>query len=71
MSELVLPAEALGIDELRKHILTNLEKTTLAKCARVCTLWSDDALDLLWEKLFSVMPLLSTVCPLVKDARDT
>lgn len=59
--------DVFEVAKLRKHIFAYLEKTTLAKCARVCTLWSDDALNVIWKELDSVKPLLSTVCPLVKD----
>lgn len=62
--------DILEIDELRGRIFANLEKTTLAKCARVCTLWSDDALNLIWKKLDSVVPLISTIFPLTGNVRS-
>lgn len=67
----IMSLYVLEIGELRERIFVNLEKTTLAKCARVCSLWSDDALNLLWNKLNSVIPLLSTIGPLHKDVQST
>lgn len=58
------------IYELRERIFVNLEQTALAQCARVCTLWSDDALNLLWNKLGSVAPLLSVIRPLIRHVRN-
>lgn len=69
--EVKLSPRALAIGELRKHVFASLEKTTLARCARVCTVWSDDALILLWHELDSVKPLLSTISPLVRKVRNT
>lgn len=60
----------LEIGELRERIFTHMKKTTLTKCARVCILWSEDALNLLWKELDSVRPLLSVVCPLTEDVCD-
>lgn len=63
----LLSLNVFSAAELRKRIFGHLDKRRLADCARVCVIWSDDALDLIWKELGSVRPLLSILCPLTKN----
>ncbi|KAF9530462.1 hypothetical protein CPB83DRAFT_850968 [Crepidotus variabilis] len=57
---------ALLIDEIFREIIRFVldddpqkGKTTLVSVARTCQAWTNAALDLVWERLFSLEPLLS------------
>ena len=58
------------ITELRRKIFHIEDKRTLARCARVCRSWNDDALDHLWEKLDSSIPLLSILSPMTEGVSN-
>ncbi|KIO31760.1 hypothetical protein M407DRAFT_19269 [Tulasnella calospora MUT 4182] len=61
------PREAhrvLSIIEVLIQILRSLRKPDLAAAALVCRTWSDVALDLLWEELESVHPIMALLGPI-------
>ncbi|KAG8995823.1 hypothetical protein FRB90_000085 [Tulasnella sp. 427] len=49
----------LYLQEVLAQIFLNLEKWDLATAARVCRAWTDVALDLLWEHLEAVRPIMA------------
>ncbi|KAH8116161.1 hypothetical protein DFH11DRAFT_1584613 [Phellopilus nigrolimitatus] len=53
--------------ELRVNIFGLADRETQSRCARVCSLWSNDALNELWKDLESPIPLLSILAPLTDD----
>lgn len=57
---------ALFIVEILMRILRNLVKLELAAAARVCRTWTDVALDMLWEELESVHPIMALLGPITK-----
>lgn len=52
--------QVFWVDEILRHILsyTAENKRDLATLARVCRSWKDPALDFIWERLPSILPLL-------------
>lgn len=50
--------------ELLAMVFSHLDKKSLARCARVCKLWSDTALDILWHDLTDFRPLLTLLAPM-------
>jgi hypothetical protein len=56
---------ALLIDELLRHIFNYIESDdgseTLRGLGRTCKAWTDPALDLVWMRLASVVPLLQVI----------
>ena len=54
--------------ELFEHILCHADRLTLARCARVCKLWSEPALDVLWRGLIDIKKFMEVLCPRVCDA---
>lgn len=48
------------------EILRNLGTPELAAAARVCRTWTDVALDMLWEELDSVYPIMALLGPISK-----
>ncbi|KAJ6551284.1 hypothetical protein B0H19DRAFT_1378058 [Mycena capillaripes] len=57
-----------NVAELRKIIFSFAQKRDLAVCARVCSTWTADALDVVWTELPSPLPLLAltgegSLCP--------
>ncbi|KAH8109629.1 hypothetical protein DFH11DRAFT_1626028 [Phellopilus nigrolimitatus] len=60
----------LSVLELLNFIFSYLDRHTHASCARVCKRWTGVALDLLWEELDEVVPLLSILAPLGSDQSE-
>ncbi|KAJ6598352.1 hypothetical protein DFH09DRAFT_1131587 [Mycena vulgaris] len=50
-----------NIAELRRIIFSFAEQQDLAVCARVCRIWTEDALDIVWRELTSPLALLRLV----------
>lgn len=57
--------DILAIYEILIHILSYSEKRDLAVAARISRAWSGVALDCLWRKIDSILPLLETLSPIV------
>lgn len=53
-----------SILEVHRRILENVGKSDLAAAARVCRTWVDLALDILWEELESVHPVMALLGPM-------
>ncbi|KAI5123363.1 hypothetical protein M0805_001784 [Coniferiporia weirii] len=60
--------DIFSISELRGQIFTFADDASLARCARVCSSWSDNALDVLWRHLDTFIPLFNVLSPLEPDA---
>ena len=54
--------------ELCEHILSYADRSTLARCARVCKLWSEPALDILWRGRIPIDNFLKILHPQVRTA---
>ena len=61
---------ALHVPELLERILRYTWQDTLANSARVARFWSELALDILWEELPCILPLLEIVGPLQLNESD-
>ncbi|KAK7035837.1 hypothetical protein R3P38DRAFT_607377 [Favolaschia claudopus] len=60
----LLPATRMGVGhilELVRMILALADKQDVAACARVCSAWTEDALDIVWRELPSPLPLMRLV----------
>lgn len=51
--------DAFRVPDVLQNVLRHADTTSLAVSARTCRLWSPAALDLLWDVMFSVEPLLA------------
>ncbi|KIO16506.1 hypothetical protein M407DRAFT_33855 [Tulasnella calospora MUT 4182] len=56
----------LFIIEILMQVLRNLGKPELAAAALTCRTWTDVALDMLWEELESVCPIMALLGPISK-----
>ncbi|KAG6812043.1 hypothetical protein H0H92_004627 [Tricholoma furcatifolium] len=57
----------LAVPELVDRILQCLDNASNASNARVCKIWSEIALDIIWKEVVELHPLLSLLAPLAKS----
>lgn len=55
---------AVNIPQLLTEIISLLERRDLVRLIALSSLWSEIALDILWQDLPSLVPLLKTLHPL-------
>lgn len=52
------------MDELRERLFSHADDRSLARCARVCKNWTDTCLEILWDDLSDIVPLLNVLSPM-------
>ena len=57
----------LAIPELIDSIFSYGDREVNLQCALVCRSWSNFALDALWKDIDDLFPILSILCPLVRE----
>lgn len=63
-------ARPTHIPELLTIMFSFLDNRSLARAARVCSQWSDVALDTLWHTATDLRPLLSLLAPLTGEKKS-
>ncbi|KAH8109373.1 hypothetical protein DFH11DRAFT_945703 [Phellopilus nigrolimitatus] len=50
--------------EIRSLVFSLISKRDNARCSRVCRLWKDVALDIVWEEVDGLLPFLNLLAPM-------
>ncbi len=63
-------SRVVTVAELVRHICEHSDRAQNSRNARVCKLWSSEALSVVWRRLHSFLPLLKLLAPMSLQYED-
>ncbi|KAF4587092.1 hypothetical protein EYR40_011113 [Pleurotus pulmonarius] len=63
-------SRVVTVAELVRHICEHSDRAQNSRNARVCKLWSSEALSVVWRRLHSFLPLLKLLAPMSSQYED-